>query len=161
MSRRNLIILGLLLLTLIGGGYVWHSSQDEQQIHRQLDQMLMNIEHKKISLRKPEDVREALREVFATDEVEFSGPDPIPNGPLPLEDIISSIEMLHQFSASCTITEGERSLRIKGNQAQAVLDLAARVFITKRNDIRQNWTLIVDLEKSDIWRVTRIAGEKN
>jgi len=151
------LLLPALVLALLVGGYFFYRNQDEQQISRQIDQLIENIEHKKISLRKPSDVKKAVEEVLA-DEIEFYGAFPVPSGTHTPEDVIDKLGTLHGLTTLCEIEESSREIEIKGNKATVTVEAEIHVAVGKNIQRRENWTMMFELEKSDIWRISGIKG---
>lgn len=154
---KNRIVLIALAVILLGSGYLYYRNQDRQVIGRQVDQLIENIEHKKISLRKESDVREAVLEVLAPD-VEFFGSTPVPSGMKSQEQVLEEIFKLHNWTSLCEIKESDRNIEIHGNEAQVTLVAEVHVAIGKNIQRREDWTLLFKLTKSDTWRIDGIKG---
>ncbi|MEJ6641891.1 MAG: hypothetical protein QNL33_01410 [Akkermansiaceae bacterium] len=153
----NRILLLVLVLALLVGGFVFYRNQDEQQIGRQVDQFIEYIEHEKISLRKPSDVQKAVEEVLA-DEIQFYGAFPVPSGALTQEDVIDKLGTLHGLTSLCEIKERSRDIDVNGSKAKVTVDAEIHVAVGKNVQRRENWTMMFEIEKLDVWRITGIKG---
>ena len=151
------IILPALALALLIGGYVFYRNQDQQLIARQVDQLIESIEHEKISLRKPSDVKTAVEEVLA-EEIEFFGAFPVPFGTHSIEDVIDQLGTLHGLTSLCEIKERSRKIEINGSNAQVTVEAEIHVAVGKNIQRRENWTMMFELKKLDTWRITGIKG---
>ena len=155
MKKRLLPV--LLILALIVAGTFYYRSRDEQKIGRQVDQLLENVAHQKISLRKPSDVREAVSEVLA-DEVQLYGAYPIPTATQSLDEVLEQIKTLHDFTTLCEIKVANREVEIRGDEAKATLQAEVLVAAGKNYQRREEWTMIFELKKFDVWKITGIKG---
>ncbi|YCM44453.1 hypothetical protein V2O64_00275 [Verrucomicrobiaceae bacterium 227] len=151
------ILLLVIVLALLTGGYFVFRNQDKQQIGRQVDQLIENIEHKKISLRKPSDVKTSLEAILA-DEIEFFGAPPVPSGTHSPDDVIDKLATFHGFTTLCEIEEKSRDIEINGDEARVTIEAEVHVAIGKNLQKRENWTMMFQLKKSDVWRISGIKG---
>lgn len=156
MIKRFLLLL-LILIPL--GGYLWYRQTPNQQVARSVDQLVSNLEHRRISTRRPIDVADALKKVLAP-TIKLGGVSPIPTEEMSIEDVIEQVALLHSLSNSCEITEVDRSIQIVGTRAQvtqtSTIEVAAGV--NYRN--KETWEVILDLEKGEDWRIIGIRGRK-
>lgn len=154
---KRILILAALAIVLLGGGYYYYRNQDQQLINRQVDVLIENIEHKKISLRKPSDVEKAIREVM-TDQVLFHGSFPVPRGELSVDDVLERLSTFHGLTTSCEIRESDRKVLIKENEAQVTIDAEIAVAAGKNLSRKEKWTMVFTLSKSDVWRISGVKG---
>jgi len=151
------ILLLVLVLALLIGGYLFYRNQDEPQINRQVDQLIENIEYEAISLRKPSDIKTALEEILA-DEIEFYGAFPVPSGTHTTEEVLEKINLLHGFISLCKIKESSRQIEVNGNEARVTVETEIHIAAMKNNQRRENWTMMFELKKFEVWRITGIKG---
>lgn len=154
---KNRLVLILLAVALLGGGYLFYRSQDAQVIGRQVDQLLENVEHKKISLRKESDVRASLSEVLAK-EVTLFGASPVPSGDFSEEEVTDKVLQFHAWTSLCEINESDRNIEIKGEEAQVTIVADVHVAVGKNIQRKERWTMMFKLAKSDTWRINGIKG---
>ena len=158
MKKRLFLIILLLLIPL--GGYLWHHQQPEQQIGRTIEQFFEHVEHRKVSIRQPDDVSTAFQESLA-DKIIFQGASPIPDEELTVKEAINRVGQLHALTTLVEITEMSRTLKVIGSKAQAYLSIKILAAAGKNYKIEQAWELVFDLEESDKWRITGIRGREN
>jgi len=160
MKKRIAPILLIFLIFLVPvGGYLWHRQKPEQKIGRAVDQFLEHVEHRKISIRKPDDLKNAFTEVLS-DKVQLQGASPIPNEEMTLEEVIEKVSAFQAITTLCEITESERTIKVIGSKAQVYLTAEIYAASGKKYKGREIWKLIFDLELSDSWRITGLRGTK-
>jgi len=154
---KRLLILLLILIPL--GGYLWYRQTPEQQVLRSVDQLVSNLEHRRISTRRPVDVAEALKEVLAP-TIKLGGVFPIPTDEMSIDNVIEQVALLHSLSNSCEITEVDRSIQIVGTRAQVIQTSTIEVSYGVNGRNKETWEVILDLEKGEDWRIVGIRGHK-
>lgn len=155
--KRPHLLFALFALLLLGGTYYLYRNQDQQLISRQVDQLIENIEHKKISLRKPSDVEFAVKAVLS-DKIECYGAFPVPSGTHTTAEVIEKISEFHAWTSLCEMDESNRKIEVNGDRAKVTLEAEVHVALGKNIQRRENWTLMFELQKMDVWRITGIKG---
>lgn len=156
---KRYLLPGIILVALITGGLLWFRSQPEQQVARQTAQLFEMVAHEKISLRKPSDVVQGLTEVLA-EEIQCYGEFPIPQTEITRDYFIEQVTNFQNMTSACRFTEKEKNVTISGSEAQVILDTEVHAAAGKNFQRTENWTFIIDLKKSDAWRIVGFKGEK-
>lgn len=152
---KKTIIISLVLALATAGGFFWYFQQAPQKINSTVDQLFEAIAHKKISLRKPSDVQESLREILA-DELTISGISQIREPTLTLKEFTTFVLNLHEFTSLCEFSEHDRSHQIAGNKAQVYCTTTIIVAAGPNTRTEQKQEFTFDLENTDRWRITAI-----
>ncbi|MGE9268523.1 MAG: hypothetical protein ACQKBY_10535 [Verrucomicrobiales bacterium] len=151
--KNALKITSLLVLTL-AAWWFWHT-RPSQIVHRQIDALIDLGYYKKIALDTRAAQEEDIASLFAP-RTEVTGSSPVPSGTLSHADLAQALQNFQLYLRSCELSERDRRIDLTDGVARVILPLRAQLVLGDNSSREEDFTLMLELQKTAQWRITRL-----